>query len=361
MLKKISPLVLIATISACSTPLDRRQANGDNEYLNAKTEGKLVIPEGLKEPDYNNEFKIPSVASTTQKHVGAMLDIRPPLQVLATAEGTRVVEGADNIKVVVESIDPEINLKTEIVSTLRSFFAKRDISILKESTDPISFETDWIEKSQIIESSMWGTDKVYNLKQRYKFTVNVKPHGRTGDITIQLVDHQESYNGEEQKILLSGEDKRRYTVDMLNSAIAYFSAEREASIKTKRKERSLGITTKFVSSSENVHWLSNATFDKVWQRLRVVLPEIGFEIVDVDTSKGLYFVEFKNNEGFWSSLWGDDHELLLEDGTYRITVEEGDNDKSIIKLTDKEDKPLSVDVFNSIGPTLSKLMEENRS
>ncbi|MCL1079053.1 outer membrane protein assembly factor BamC [Parashewanella spongiae] len=360
MFKKLSPVVLIATITACSTPLDRRQANGDHEYLNAKTEGKLVIPEGLKDPDYNDEFKIPSVVATKGKHVGSMLDIRPPLQVLATAEGTRVVEGADNIKVVVESIDPDINLKSEIISTLQSFFVKRDITILKKADNPISFETDWIEKSQIIESSMWGADKVYHLKQRYEFIVNVKPHGRTGDITIKLIDHQENYNGAEQKILLSGEDKRRYTIDMLNSAISYFSTERTALIKAKRKARSLGIATKVISTSEDTHWVSNAPFDKVWQRLRIVLPEVGFEIIDIDTSKGLYFVEFKNNEGFWSSLWGDDHELLLEDGTYRITVEEGDDNTSIIKLRDKENEPLSTEVINSVGPALSKLMEENR-
>ena len=243
MLKHFTPLLLVSTLVACSTSMERRQANDDKEYLNAGTGlSELAIPDGLKNPTYSREYAIPELGPKADTSlVGSRLDIRPPLQVMPMAEGTHVEEGSDNIKIIVESVDNQIDLKREIYDYLLSFLSKRDIAISSQDYDSGVIDTDWIEYEEVIDSSMFGADKVYGLKQKYRFDLQVRPHGRTGAIVIDLLDHHEMYDGDDQDTLLTGEDKRRYTIDMLNSAIAYMSVQRDAALRAKRIQQSLGI------------------------------------------------------------------------------------------------------------------------
>ena len=361
MLKHLTPVLLVSTLVACSTPMERRQSNDDKEYLNAGTDkGELVIPDGLNAPKYSREYAIPELGPNADASlVGARLDIRPPLQVMPMAEGTHVEEGSDNIKIIVESVDNQVDLKREIYDYLLSFLNKRDIGITSEDYDSGVIDTDWIEYEEVIDSSMFGTDKVFGLKQKYRFDVQVRPHGRTGAIVIDLLDHQEIYDGDDQNKLLSSEDKRRYTIDMLNSAIAYMSVKRDAAIRAKRIQQSLGIKVA-LETAEQSYYVAAADFDKVWNRLRIVLPEMGFEIADMDRSKKLVFLNYDDDSGFWSSLWGD--ELLpLEKGGYRLLLENTDDpNKTRILLRSVADEPLSNELVEGVYNGFSELMSEDR-
>ncbi|MXR67234.1 outer membrane protein assembly factor BamC [Shewanella sp. JBTF-M18] len=370
MLKQVTPILLVAAVTACSTPIDRRQANGNDEYANVTAQPKLVIPAGLNQPKYNTEYDIPEVGSKVDKTlVGKKLDIRPPLQVLPMAEGTHVEESSDSIKIVVESIDNDIDLRNEMFSILDEYFSRHEIKILKEDRESGVIETDWIENQEIIDSSMWGADEVYSVRQRYRFSVNVRPHGRSGNLAIELIEHEESFDGKAQDILLTGEDKRRYTVDMLNNTIAYMSVKRAKAIKAKRLRESLGIDVALVKApevaenetTEQSYWLADAGYSRTWDRLRIVLPEMGFEIVDLDSNKGLYYINVSDDSGFWSSLWSD-KKLPIKEGSYRLQIEQDTNDetKTRIYLKDKEDSPVSNEVVEAVYDGMAELMSEDR-
>ena len=192
MFKKVTPILIITALTACSTPIDRRQANGNDEYTQAETVALLKIPASLKQPSYSKEYDIPPVGSQVDLNViGKRLDIRPPLQVIAMAEGTHVEESSDSIKVIIESIDNNTDLKQEIFNVINGYLTKN--SIVKRSEDFASgvVETDWIDSQEVLDTSWFGDDKVYLLRQRYRFDINVKPHGRTGDVTINLIEHEE--------------------------------------------------------------------------------------------------------------------------------------------------------------------------
>ncbi|WP_108946456.1 outer membrane protein assembly factor BamC [Shewanella halifaxensis] len=362
MLKQITPLVLVVAVSACSTPTERKLANDiDQNYQDLTATSKLIIPEGLNEPTYSKEYEIPEVgAKVDQSLTGDRLDIRPPLQVLPMAEGTRVEEGSENIKVVVESIDNDISLKQELFDALKEYFAKKSISLRSENFEKGTLETDWIESDEVIESSLWGSDKVYKLKQRYLYTVDVRPHGRSGNLTIDLVEHEESYDGDLQDVLLSGEDKRRYTIDRLNDSISFISIERAKALKAKRLKESLGIDVNLINEAEEqAYWLADAKFKRTWDRLRIVLPEMGFEIVDMDSNKGLLYINVTDDSGFWSSLWSE-KELPIEAGSYRIELKDGADDKTEIHLLNSENEPLSNEVVSAVYDGFSELMQEDR-
>ena len=125
-----------------------------------------MIPAGLNEPQYNTEYTIPTVGSKVDKElVGKKLDIRPPLQVLPMAEGTHVEESSDSIKIVVESIDNDIDLRSELFGILDEYFSQHNIKLVKEDRETGIIETDWIENQEVISSSRWRTEKVYSLRQ----------------------------------------------------------------------------------------------------------------------------------------------------------------------------------------------------
>lgn len=364
MFKKVTPLVLIMAVSACSTPIDRRQANDVAKYGKssvADTSTALIIPEGLKEPNYSNEYKIPALGPKANPLlIGESLDIRPPLQVLPMAEGTRVEESSDSIKVVIESIDPEVDLKQEIFEVLNAFMRQNELKASLEDYEAGVIETDWIEDEQVLESSLWGSDTTYSLRQRYRFDVTVRAHGRSGSIAISLIDHQELANDKAQEVLLSGEDKRRYTVDMLNSAIQYMGLKRKQLLKAKKVRDSMGISVNLEQSQEQgAYWVADAKFEQVWDRLRTVLPELGFEILDLDQTKGLYHVDFTKDSGFWSSLWSDS-DVNLEEGNYRVLVEAAGKSQTHIFLRDNADGMLDVDLIKQVNESLSEQMEQER-
>ncbi|KVX01252.1 outer membrane protein assembly factor BamC [Shewanella frigidimarina] len=362
MLKKVTPLLLVAAVSACSTPLDRRQANGNDDFVNAGTSPLLTIPQGLDTPTYSKEYDIPVVGNNVNKQlVGKNLDIRAPLQVLPMAEGTHIEESSDSIRVVIESIESTTDLKQEIFDVINGYLNKNNIAVRSEDLTAGFIETDWIENDEIIESNWWGSDKVYQLRQRYRYQVDVKPHGRSGSVSIDLVEHQEFYDDKDQKILLSGEDKRRYTTDMLNNAIAYMSIKRDQAIRAARIEQSLGIKVDLVTNAtESAYWLAEANYKSVWERLRLVLPEMGFDVVDTDNSKGLFYINLEESGGFWSSLWSEE-KLSLKKGNYRLLLKETDDvNQTKILLHDVEDKPLSDESITEVYKIISDLMQEDR-
>lgn len=370
MFKLVTPLVLIAALAACSTPVDRRQANGGDEYTNVSIEPALTIPEGLNTPTYSKEYDIPQYGKNVDVAlVGKKLDIRPPLQVLPMAEGTHVEEGSDNIKIVVESIDSDIELKNELYSVLKDYLSSKSIAVLNEDYEKGIIETDWIESQEVLDTSFWGSDEVYTLRQRYEFLVDVRPHGRSGNLLINLIDHEESYDGTLQDIILSGEDKQRYTIDMLNNAVAYMSIKRNQAMKAKRLRESLGIDISIINGTASdvegeqaspSYWLAQAPFMRTWDRLRIVLPEMGFEIIDMDSNKGLYYINVTDDSGFWSSLWSE-KKLPVKEGSYRVVLKEDEGDKTTrIYLHDATDKPLENEVVEAVYEGFSELMQEDR-
>lgn len=359
MRNQICSILLISLLTACSSPMEQRQANGNDSYLNAAATADLVIPENLRTPQYRHDYDIPAIGSKVDLNlVGKKLDIRPPLQILPLAEGTQIKQSANDITVEVESIDNQKDLKQEIFDYLTEFLQAKKIAITDSDLESGIIDTNWISYQEVIEAPFWGADKIYRLKQRYQFDVQVEPNARLGTVSIKLLAHEESYNGNKQDIQLTANDKHRYTVDMLNSAISYLSFKREQLNQAKRIAQSSGIPL-LLEQEKDVYYQADATFDKVWQRLRIVLPEVGFSIVDMDRSKQIMFVSYEKEQGFWDKLFGD-NTPVVEEGEYRIQLSPISADATKLQLLTKENEPLDSEVVKGLYPSFAKLMAENR-
>ncbi|MBY6186614.1 outer membrane protein assembly factor BamC [Marinobacter hydrocarbonoclasticus] len=352
----IAALAPVLVLVGCSTPLERRQASGGFEYLEQPEPTPLVVPQGLDAPRASTEFNIPTLGEQVDREVlGPRLDVRPPLQVLPLAPGTRLQDGVDSVTVLVESNQDDIDLANEIHETLLKFLGDRAIGVAQDTNGVIV--TDWIENEEVIGKS-WFRDKVYQIRQRYEFDTVVKDHGRSGSITIELVDHEEGLDGIDESIVLTDADRRRYAIDMLNSAISYMSFERKQRQATQELLNGRGISTELgLDLDENTAFIADANFDQVWSRMGKVLPLLGFEVRDLDQQLATYFVDYEPDGGFWASLWGDNDELPLEEGPYQIRLERM-GQRTAITFLDNEAQPLPGETITEMYNRFSELMRK---
>ncbi len=358
-MKRSVVALAVLALAGCSTPLERRQAGGGFDYLEQGTASPLVVPAGLETPRMSTEFAIPELGDQADPElVGPRLDVRPPLQVLPLAEGTRIQSGTDTVTVLIESNDDGVELAEEINQTLLGFLAQRGIGVAEAGGGVIT--TDWIEKSEVVERSWWR-DTEYQLRQRYRFDTVVKDHGRTGSIEITLLDHEEGLDGIDESLVLTDADRRRYAIDMLNSAIAYMAVERKAREAANQIANGRGLTTELGRDPDNnAAFIADGAFDQVWSRMGKVLPALGFEIRDLDKTLATYYVEFDSSGGFWSSLWGGSDSLDLEEGSYQVKLS-GMGQRTAITLMDSEAEPLPEDQISEIYRTFEQAMSKEMS
>lgn len=361
MLKRVTPILVLSALAGCSSAIDQRQANGSDAYLQAQATESLMIPVNLSEPKYSGQYTIPTLDVAADKTlVGNKLDIRPPLQILPLAEGTHVEQGADNIKVVIESVNNGYDLKQEIYDYLVGFLAAKNINTTRSDIVTGVIETDWIPYEQVIDSNLFGEDQVYKMQQRYRFSLEMSPHGRTGKLVIDLIDNQIETPMNTPEIFLSGEDKRRYTIDMLNSAVMYISQGRETVLAQQQQEQSRGIETSFVGE-EPAYFIANAEQDQVWNRLQLVLPELGFEVTDLDRSIQTLYVDYGDNVGFWGSMFGSET-LDLEEGRYQVQLFPGTNNQQTrIAIKQLDGEAIALETLQQLSPIFIEEMGEDRN
>lgn len=355
----IAALAPVLILVGCATPLERRQASGGFDYLEQPAPTPLVVPAGLDAPRASREFDVPPLGSNVDREViGPRLDVRPPLQVLPLAPGTRLQESADSVTVLVESNQNDLDLAQEIHETLLKFLSDKSIGVARDDGGVIV--TDWIENEEVIGKS-WFRDKVYQIRQRYEFDTAVKDHGRSGSITIELVDHEEGLDGIDESIVLTDADRRRYAIDMLNNAISYMNFERKQRQVTQELLNGRGIKTVLgFDSDENTAFVAEAPFDQVWRRMDRVLPVLGFNVRDLDQQLATYFVDYEPDNGFWASLWGDNDALPLDEGAYQIRLEPM-GQRTAITVLDNEAKPLPTETVTQMYNRFAELLKKEIS
>ncbi|GAA5189236.1 outer membrane protein assembly factor BamC [Ferrimonas gelatinilytica] len=358
-MKRSVVALAVLALAGCSTPLERRQAGGGFDYLEQNSGNPLVVPAGLETPRTSREFDIPALGDQADPElVGPRLDVRPPLQVLPLAPGTRIQDGTDTVTILIESNDDDVALADEIQQTLLGFLGQRGIGVADANGGVIT--TDWIEQTEVVERSWWR-DKEYQLRQRYRFDTVVKDHGRTGSIEITLLDHEERLDGVDEDIVLTDADRRRYAIDMLNSAIAYMAEDRQAREAADQIANGRGFNTELgLDPEDNAAFIADGGFDEIWTRMGKVLPALGFEVRDLDKTLATYYVEYDSSGGFWSSLWSDSERLDLEEGSYQVRLFEM-GERTAITLMDSDAEPLSTEQVTEIYQIVEQAMGKEMS
>jgi outer membrane protein assembly factor BamC len=193
--------------------------------------------------------------------------------------------------------------------------------------------------------------------KRFSFDLDVKPHGRTAALAVDLLDYKEKLTADSEEVTRS-KDERRSEVEILNQVIEHYEYEvRLADAKRIRQIRQ-GLTMElgFDKDGESAY-VVDAEYDIAWPRLLLVLRKLGFDVKDYDKSTGLLFAKYNGaTSSWWSNLWSDDDgELDLDTVDYRFKIDDLGS-KTSITMLDDENQPFPVNKVSDLFPVFSETM-----
>ncbi|AWB64970.1 hypothetical protein C2869_00285 [Saccharobesus litoralis] len=357
-MNKVIGLFAVATIiglSACSTA--PRVAEGDFEYTKVKTNKALQIPQGLDKPELVNDYPLPKTDGLAGT-VGSKVSVFPPRLLMALAEGSRVDEADPHTTVWFEQTEEISQLEKSIWSALTGYFDKIDVSLRKVDKATGYVETDWVPHQ--IETGWWlWSGKITDESRRYSFTVNMKPHGRTGSVTVNLLERRAE--GFTSKKSLRQEDNRGLATDMLNSVIGHYDYQFRLAAEQRRTQYAQGVevTQRTLRNGDEV-MVVKANFPHTWLRVLDAMNQLGFVITDINKIEGRIYGRInERSEGFWSSLFGDEKQsgLAFESGDYVVELLRRE-DETEVSFSNNNLEPVSKDIIDKVIPEFAAILAE---
>ena len=343
--KRYSVIACAILVSACSGTDTRRQANQDFEYLSQTVKPELVIAEGLDTPFYTQRYDIPELAAGTENYpVGAAVDVRSPVQVLALSPLVRVEEGSENVTVWFNSRSSQDDITAQVWSLLANFLADKKVAIAKLDDANHSLETDWLINHETFDEFKEVSE--YELKQRYKFTLLTAASNRTVGLQVDLIDHEERLEGVKVDNELSKGDSRRFSVQMLNLVNIYYEIDRiEGNNKETEQQQASKLKIDFVEQQHPVITL-NIPFDDAWELLPMVLNKVGMTVEGEDKLAATMLVSFDEQmDDYWVN--NNITRVKLAEDDYRIQVGENKGHTSIA-FFDEGKQPLSAEDMSQL-------------
>ncbi len=352
-------VVIGSLLVACSSIEERELASGSFNYVKEQPGQTIDLPEGVDKPNFKDTYKLPEISpdAPTDK-VGKKLSVLSPSLVLPVVAGSHVEEGSKAPKVWFDQVDDSQPLDTAIWNSLIRFLEKEGIGIQEFDKDKQRLLTDWITKDEGAGNKWYSLNKSERkVGQRFEFSLDKKPHGRTAGLSAHLIDYKEQKSPDSKEIT-QAQDKRRNEVEILNQVVKNYEFElKVADVKRYRQIRQgLPMELGFDADGEPA-FVVDADYDITWPRLLLVLRKLGFDVKDYDKSNGLLFVKYNGaDEGWWSNIWSSSQdELKLDTKEYRIKVAAA-GEKTSVTMLNNESEPFAVDKLSDLFATFSRTM-----
>lgn len=347
-----SGLASVIILSACSS-MDAKAPLGGFDYTKEKEGKTLVVPEHLKKPEKSTGYEVIEIPKGAA--VGESMDIRSPSLVLPVAISSRVELGTNKAIVWFDQAIDDQELYITIKDALEKYLSNNGVALTALNEDEKLYESGWFRQEEF--DGFWFFEKVSETtKSKYRFKFDVKPHGRSVSLTVNLTDFiQENESGTTNTV--KGIDKQRFEMSVLNQVIEQVGYGYQKYYRDKRKERA---DQKLVSLSENnkaeSSLLVEMTEDQLWDNINRFFVGHGFTVTDLDDSKKIYYVDYeKPSRSFWQFLWGDDVPVVdIESGDYHFRLREINDVQTYVTIYDKDGIALDSKTMENIYPVLEE-------
>ncbi|WP_157964772.1 outer membrane protein assembly factor BamC [Algibacillus agarilyticus] len=343
------------TISACTVA--PKKAEGSFEYINAKVSQPIVVSEGLDKPKHNPEFDIPS--TVVKRSIGESISVFPPRLLMALAEGSRVDEQDPHSTIWFEQTEDIANLEATIWDAFTHYFQDKNIPLVKSDRATGFIETSWVP--HVIETGwwLWETDIVVESR-RFTFKVDMKPHGRTGTVKVDLIERKAE--GFTRASSLKAEENPGLATDMLNSLIGHFDYRLRLAAEQRRAEYAKGVVVEtYTDTNDEMSMIVKARFGHAWLRTLDAMNKLGFVITDLNKIEGRVYGRInKKNVGLWDSLFGEEKqsELAFEPGDYVIELIRKETETEVVFTTNNLEA-VSNDILKQVFPEFIEIMGKN--
>lgn len=350
----------VAVLAACSSPQDRKMANRGFEYEESRLEGRaFLVPAGLTTPAFNSNFDIPALPESSREGaIGAKVDVRPPAQLLTVVPGSQIVanSNASEPTLAFYALSTNQSVERDTWAFLMNFLAQHKVTTEHLDQQAGVLQTGWFDNTAALDG--WGEeDEDFKIRQRYQFDLKNDPQRHAVNMSVRVLEHEETYDGETSKELTAA-DAQRYATRALNQFSLYYDKQLKAREQHKSNDgmgMELGLDNNDLSA-----WIVDASFEQVWRRLNQVLPGYGFTIKDTQQSLGWIDVEYDEpGAEFWQAKGAEPFKLKEE--AYRFQLGEMAGGKTSITLFDKDKKPVSSGIISQMYISLSEAFAKGQA
>lgn len=358
----VSGILVVSCLTACSSVEERQIASGGFDYVNEQPGQELKVPTDVDSPKFSRAYTLPKLGDGAPQNLfGKKLKIVSPALVLPLVSGSHVEDGSKNATVLFDQVDDSQALDTTIWNSLLSFLEEQDIGIKSFDKQQQVLVTDWMVISETLDDHWYSWSKVEkSTSQRFEFTLDMKPHGRTAALNVRLVDFKQ-VTGNEVVDKLDATDLRTNEVGVLNQIIGHYEYQIRVADAKRIREIRRGAQMELGLDGEGAPaFVIDANYNTAWPRVLLVLRKLGFDVKDYDQSNGLLFVKYNGTDsGWWSGLWSTDANALpLEKDEYRFRMEE-QGDKTTLTILDNENVAFSQEKLAELYATFARAMADD--
>ncbi len=290
----------VAMLSSCGTFFggDGMFRDRKNDYLQAKLLPPLAVPENVNFKAEDELFIIPSVTNESLPNSDFQVPRPAPLLNAGSDDSVRIQKLGDERWILID-LPP-----SHLWQRLKNFLAENKIPVVREQANLGLLETGWLKRLG---------DDAPTTKERYRFRVEQGVQRSSSEVHILQYQQPFAAASTEQidwpKNSVSAEREQQMTQTLAQHLAS--SSEFE----------SVSLLAQGIGSASRVNLVRNSNgdpvvklslpFERAWASLRSALKKADFNVVDLNRSEGLYYVDYEPEDeegkpGFLSRLFGAD-------------------------------------------------------
>lgn len=334
--------------SACTfTP--KQQAEGKFEYTDLTAESAIQPAPNKQLPEPTNRYTVPDVQGSGP--IGTAVPILAPKLVWPVADGSRVEEAEDQVRVYFDELDGMSDIEQYVWQGALQALRMRNIAVT-EQVDRKLIQTDWVT-----ETFVYGEDEEeVNIRRRFELKFDTAEHGRTTAVSSAVVERDLSAvdTVEIENSYLQFSDRDAAT-SVLNMVVSEIAMTQQTGVADLDDEGAVLVDMGF-DEDGYASFIMGASFSYTWALMQDVLPELGFEVDDFNRENGRYYVTYEFEESFWGG--SSEGKLDLSEGAYEVKVT-GDAKRTSITIF-RDRTPLSADeVMQIFAPFAAEIRTQS--
>lgn len=297
--------VVLSVTTACASFFDEDKVEN--------RQSGLVIPAGFSNPKKSEEYDLPKVKASSD----ADGEITSPTTVLVIFEGSWIdLEDKHPAKIKVEKPELIEDFPTFIDQGIQSYAKQNNLTLTKNST---GYRVEHILQE---DDGYWFFEDLVDVESStYNLVVNMKPHGNSGEIYIDMLDYNK-LSDELAPNHVASYRKEALAVQSLNDLM--LELDYIYRVKLLKERASLDITLKLVKNVSGNYVISTQQDMKyVWSQIDSIIEDLGFEVEDSDEDLHIFDVIYrKSDDSLWERLFHSDYsgKLNIEPGDYEVVL-----------------------------------------
>ena len=339
-------IICICVLSACSSEVERRQANRDFDYTSAVLHPQLKTPAPLQNPAFSQAYSLP--VETRQGALAQDVDVRPPEQIMTFVSSSRADNSRDAIILWFSARSLSQHIDDDLWSWLNGYLTTNKMAITRRDdankvleTGPVAVTFD-AEKADDIPPAP---------AQYYQFQVKSDPTTHRAGLVVKWL------RAADEQVTPTVFEQRHYATRLLNNVSAYADTQGRGQTAV-ASNGPIQLLLGQESGSQAI--IAENGFVNTWQWLLTVLPKAGLPIEQSSQSQGLIVFNYEGDSStsvmqvltFWKPVEQTDG-LALSAGKYRLQLADRGNETSIT-LLDDSNKPVLASAVERLHQRLLK-------